>query len=263
MLVRASRHAVSFRIAVVALLLANAAMDWLVITRSATADHAFDGGDCWVSGTPLQCAAGYATGYYYYYRVNANWSSGSDIRPNAEPGMEDAKTAWGAAPGPQYFVSSTHTSTPFMKVNVLEFPEYVANDPVYDCGMFNPSQCGGPAYAVVRNWKYYDTWVPCYTNACRVTEADVYLSAPWAATCSGGRTRAVWKYVLAHEFGHVQGLNDHDSGSILMNNSWPTSCAPSTTAQSPTSTDLGTAIPPGATSCTNPKGIRCIFKWPN
>lgn len=252
---RASRR---FALCLVLLLLGNAAAAATIRTHIAAADNAFSGGDCWIVGTPLQCSAGYTVGAYYYYSVTTYWAPSSTIRTNAEPGMNQAMNGWTNAPGPQIFWSSGG-----MTVLVEEFPYVTSGDPIYDNGMYNPPQGGaGVAFATTRNWRYDGAYYyPCYSSACNISFSEVYMSQPWAATCSGGRGVSAWKYLVGHEFGHTQGLGDHSSGNILMNNSWPTSCAPTTSAREATATDYGNAVPSGATNCTSPRGIRCIFKW--
>lgn len=231
--------------------------------QTAHADDAFQGGDCWVSGTPLQCAAGYASGNLYYYNVQQGWAPSSTIQTNASSGLSSAQSNWTSASGPQVIRAYGQSDTPNMNVYVWEFSYYTSGDSIYDNGMYNPTHNGaGVAYAVTRNWYWTGSaYAACYSYACSVAFSEVYLSQPWAATCSGGRSTTVWTYTLAHELGHAQGLADHSSSNILMNNSWSNSCTPSSSATSPTSTDIGSIVSSGATSCSSPKGIRCIFKW--
>ena len=151
-----------------------------------------------------------------------------------------------------------------MLVLAEEFPYYKPSQWDYECGLYLPSQCsdGRIAYAVALNWKSNGSgYLPCYpTLNCAVAFSEVYVSAQWAAQCSN-RTTDAWTYIWAHEFGHTMGLEDHDSGSMLMNNGF-TGCVPNTSARAPQSADLGTPIPSGATNCGSPRGIRCIFRWP-
>jgi len=239
-----------------------------LLTGRAKADDGFKQtgvqGDCWIAGTPMQCASGWWIGSYFYYRVTTYWGGGS-LQSRAAPGLSSASSVWTNAAGPQLFVGYGDTRTPYMNVYALEYPTYQPSDAAFKKAL----QDG--AVAVAKNWKYVNgSYQQCYNpvngdNACLVAFSEVYVSANVDAQCSGGIQQSTWQYVYAHEFGHTQGLDDHFSGNILMNSNWSQNypCYQNTTAYGPTSTDLGTPVPSGASSCGAPRGIRCIFKWPN
>ncbi len=171
---------------------------------------------------------------------------------NASSGLALARSDWTAAPGPQVLTSTT----PGALAN-LHFYEYPYFTP--DCVYYDPSCTSGSWAAFTVNW-WYDRgvgqWKLCYQTggACDIEWSDVHLNSGW---CSGSMTSTKFRYVSAHEIGHVLGLADHGSGNILMNNAW-TGCTPNTSAVAPTSTEIG--ITPGS-ACSSPRGIKCIYEW--
>jgi hypothetical protein len=264
-------------------LLAGGAIGWTINQPTAArADHTFSNlgvqGDCWAPGTPLQCARGYNLGGNYFYRVSKNWSGQSGLQARADPGIEAAKTNWTNAVGPQFFVSSSNPSTPNMNVYTYVYPNIQPSAPDFQAAL----QSG--AIAAAKNFKLVNgSYQQCFNtagglanNACVVSFSEVYFNRNMDAACAaerpaqGGIAAAVWQNVYAHEFGHVQGLDEHPGGVVLMNNFWPEPAYPCEPwvysnygLNGVTATDLGTPVLAGATSCGSPRGIRCIFKWPN
>lgn len=246
---------------VIVVLTAAAGLVWAgALPSDVSADDAFDAGDCWQTGVPLQCAAGYSQGNYYYYRVNTAWS-GTAYESEGSASLAAAKTSWSNSPGPQWFVDSSNSSAPYMSVYTWTYPTYQTADSIFNTALANG------AVAVTVNWKWNgSSYQICYSYACSISFSEVYVNTNVRSQCGSGSWSAfTWQYIFAHEFGHSQGLADHGSGNILMNNVWSSGnypCIPNTSANGPTSTESGTPVSGGASSCGSPKGIRCIFKWP-
>jgi hypothetical protein len=246
---------------VVSLLVAANAFVWsLGMPADSRADHAFQGGNCWQTGVARQCAAGYVQDNAYFYRVHTAWS-GTIYASEGTAALDAARTSWSNVSGPQRFVTSSSSSTPYMNVYTWMYPTYTSGD--YYIDYFLAS-----SVAVTSNWEWNGAqYSMCYSNACVISFSEVYVNTNVRAAC-GSWSAFSWQYLFAHEFGHSQGLDDHGSGNILMNNAWSFGnypCYPDTSANGPTATEVGTAVPWGATTCSSPpspKGIRCIFKWP-
>lgn len=221
---------------------------------NAEADHAFGSGDCWQAGTATQCAANWGgAGTVYYYKENAYWTSGLQAEGGAS--LSAAASSWTNAVGPQIFTTGSPGS-PYMNVYTWPWPTYSAPTSIYTTALTNG------AIAVTANYSTAGTW--CYTSACTIDHSGIYYNTNLRASC-GSWSAFTWQYLFSHEFGHSQGLEDHNSGSILMNNSWTSNypCSPNTSANGPTSTETGTPVYWGDTTCGVTKGVQCIFKWPN
>jgi hypothetical protein len=240
-----ARPTILLRLMVLALVAANIFVLSSILSEGAAASHSFNNGDCWRAGTPTLCQAGYLTGQLYYWNVTTYWKPGSAIRSLAEPGFNNGRSVWTAATGPQYFYPS---GTPRGTLYMVEWP--------YLNPACHPQCTQGSWGALTLNWKWNgSSYSMCYQSnggACTIAFSEIYVNANW---CSGSMTTTKYQYVFAHELGHVLGLNDHPSGSMLMNQTW-SGCSPSTSATSPTSTEIGTSPP-----CSGTPGIRCIYNW--
>jgi hypothetical protein len=233
-------------------------------SRSASADHTMPNGsgvqgDCWVAGTPLQCSAGYVSyPNYYYYEYSTYWSGNSTLTSQASSALTAAASDWTSNPGPQ-IVSSGTSSTPKMSVYVEIYPTYSPSDTLFQNAL------SGGAIAVTKNWTWNgSSYLPCYTgsaNNCTVYFSEIYVNQNlWQYSCSSYWSTFNWQYIFAHELGHVQGLYEHNTSTVLMNNSWSSYPCDRTGVNGVTSTDLGSTVASGASACGSLRGIRCIFK---
>lgn len=236
------------------LVVPNVAVLTLSVVPQARADHSFQGGTCYV--TPEMCQNGYAGGLFYF-RVSQYWGSPSQIQSRAQPGLTAAMSAWSSVAGPQVFRPSTDTNTPYNNVFVEEYPAYQSSDQ-----NLNNQIAVNASVTLNHGWwgSNYQYYGFCLTNACLVDYSEVYVNDGWDSSCSGGITAGSFQYVYAHELGHVLGLDDHGSGALLMNHSWPTSYCYSQAwgtygINGATATDIGHA------NCTSPKGVRCIYQY--
>jgi len=199
------------------------------------------------------CQSGYVNGSYFFYRVSQYWASPSQIQSRALTALTYAMDSWSNSPGPQYFVGSSNTSTPYTSLFVEEYPYFAPADQPDKDALNAPSA----AVTVNHSWNG-STYAYCYDSPCIVSYGEVYVNDNWDSMCSGGLTAGVFQFIFAHEFGHTQGLADHGSGSILMNNHFPTYCNQGNGGvNGPTSSEIG-ATP----ACSGPLGIRCIYGWP-
>jgi hypothetical protein len=229
---------------------------WAAIAgaHDASADHAFSGGDCWQAGTPTQCAASWGgAGTVYYYYESPYWDTGLQSEGGAS--LSAAVSSWTNAAGPQIFTTSSPGS-PYMNVFTFPWPTYSAPASVYTTALTNG------AIATTANYSTSGTW--CVVTACAIDFSSIYYNTNARSSC-GSWSAFTWQYIFAHEFGHSQGLADHTSGSILMNQSWTSNypCSPDTSVNGPTSTEEGTPVHWGDSACGSTHGVQCIFKWPN
>jgi len=202
----------------------------------------------------VECAANWVPGLYYGYRVVPYWTG--SLQSEADASLNGAISSWTLAAGPQIFTKNT-PSSPYMIVFTFPWPTYSAPTSVFTTALNNG------AIAVTANYGTSGTW--CYANtACVVDHSAVYYNTNARATC-GAWSAFTWQYIFAHEFGHSLLLDDHGSGNILMNNAWTTNypCYPNSSANGPTATEIGSPVASSATDCGSPRGVQCIYKWPN
>ena len=226
----------------------------------AIADHAFQSGDCWDQNYPLMCHEAYlmrkgqqadpSKHNYFYMNTFSYWGNPSPVRSVAQPQLNQAKTDWTSASGPQMFNCSGCAYVDY--VYVYEDPPYHTNFAAQDQALHN-----GTIAAVTENYASVSHASPCFADACLVVHSHLVFGDPWAQNCGMNADPSEWRYLFNHEFGHMLGLADHSNGSMLMNNQWP-GCHP-TGSTIPTATDIGGQPPCGGPTVSD--GIRCIHHW--
>lgn len=203
-----------------------------VITDHANAESY---GDKTCSLLPKTCQWNYSGGSLHSYYLNTSGCSNCTGAWSSE--YSSAYNSWTAVYGPQIF-TVTMPSGNYTTVFLKEWPTYTL--PI--------SSLAGANMGVTANVNY-DTgnWCNLTTNPCRVHWSEIYLDTSDLNSASQWERR----WLIAHEFGHAQGLRHNGSGSP--NSLMHTAVHNSNT---PTSADTGSS-----NSCSSNETIGCIYNW--